>query len=71
MAGRLLEPAERQRFVRYCRENSDSCDAMAKQLESMPHMDAVARHNRTRAMAYAIVANDLDSVEDVSVSCPG
>jgi hypothetical protein len=66
--GRLLEPAERQRFVRYCREQSESCDAMAKQMETMPHLEAAVRHNRMIAMAYAIVANDLDSVEDVSVS---
>lgn len=68
MSGRLLEPEERRRFSRYCRENSESCDALAKQLDVMPHLQAVAKHNRTRAIAYAIVANDLDAVEDVTLS---
>jgi hypothetical protein len=67
MSGRLLETDERQRFVRYCREQAQDCDTMAKQLDAMPHLEAVARHNRTRAMAYAIVANDLASVEDVTI----
>lgn len=62
--GRLLEPEERQRFAGYCRENAESCDAMARQMDAMPHIEAVARLNRMKAMAYTIVANDLESVED-------
>lgn len=65
---RLLDPVERQRFVRYCRESAESCDGMAKQLDAMPHLEVVARLNRTKAMAYTIVANDLDAVEDLQVS---
>ena len=66
--GRLLSTAERQRFVRYCRENAESCDAIAKVIaESSPQLAAVAKHNRTRAMAYAIVASDLEAVEDVTI----
>jgi hypothetical protein len=43
---------------------------MAKQLDAMPHLhlEAVARLNRTKAMAYAIVAGDLESVEDECIS---
>ena len=71
MTGRLLETDERQRFVRYCREQAQSCDAIAGQLATMPHLEAVARLNRTKAMAYTIVANDLESVEDVEIASPG
>lgn len=68
MPGRLLEPAERQRFIQYCREEAGSLDAIATAMDAMPHLEAVARHNRNRALAYAIVANDLEAVEDMAVS---
>lgn len=66
MPGRLLEPEERRRFVQYCRENAESNDIIAKQLESM-NLGGFARDKRSKAAAYMIVANDLDSVEDMSV----
>ena len=57
---RLLEPEERQRFVRYCREQAVECEATWKKLETVPEVEASARHNRNLSLAYSIVANELD-----------
>ena len=64
----LLEPHERRRFCEYCQRNASSCEAIAKQLEILGGgMEPVARLNRNKALAYAIVAKNLESVEDATI----
>ena len=67
MADRLLEPAERQRFARYCVEQAASYHAIAKQMEKLPGMDVVSKPQRRFAEAYGMVAEHLLSVEDVKI----
>lgn len=72
----LLTPEERRRFVDYCRREAESLEAMAKQLGSgggMPAAatEAITRNYRMRAAGYAIVASDLERVEDVSIRGTG
>jgi hypothetical protein len=67
MSDRLLTTEERSRFARYCREQAMSCEAIAKQMESMLHLEPVARLQRNNALAYAIVAKDLESVEEETI----
>ncbi len=62
----LLDPHERRRFCDYCRMEASSCEAIAKQCEIL-NMEPVARLNRNKSLAYAIVANDLEAVEDVTI----
>ncbi len=64
----LLEPHERRRFCEYCRTEASSCEAIATQLEILGGgMEPVARLNRNKALAYAIVAKDLEAVEDMTI----
>jgi hypothetical protein len=68
--GRLLEPDERRRFAAYCRQQVESCGAIARVMQAMPNLKAVADHERVKATAYAVVATDLEMVEDVTVAGP-
>jgi hypothetical protein len=64
----LLDPAERERFARYCREEASSYALMAEQVEKLgPQMKAVAVSQKRFAIAYSIVAQHLESVEEQTI----
>lgn len=67
----LLDAHERLKFMEYCKENAESCRAMASQIEKlMAHgaADQMARRERQKAAAYSIVALELGSrVEEYTV----
>ena len=68
MSGHLLEPAERQRFARYCRDEAMSYSALMEQVEKLgPAMKAIVAHHTLFAAAYTMVAQHLESVEDQTI----
>ena len=68
----LLEPHERKRFCEYCRQQATSCEAIARQLEILgAGLNPVARLQRNKALAYAVVASDLEGVEDETITANG
>ena len=68
MPDHLLEPAERKRFVQYCREEAMSYSALMEQVEKLgPAMKAIVAHHKLLATAYTMVAQHLESVEDQTI----
>jgi hypothetical protein len=64
----LLDPHERLRFMDYCCRQAESCRLIAEQFEKVGGFDAIARRERSKAAAYALVAMDLGSaVEEYTV----
>ena len=66
---RVLSDAERQRFIRWLREDAASNDQMAKLLdsESNPLMQALAKKKRMLVVAESIVAKELESAETFTI----
>ena len=67
----LLEPNERRKFVVYCRQCAGSCESIGKQLGTLSLSGVqgeLAKRELVKAMAYRLVADDLDCVEDVSIT---
>lgn len=65
----LLEARDRLRFLEYCTQQSCSCRSMAEQMEKIPGMIPQAiQREKQKAAAFAIVAMELASVEEFSVS---
>lgn len=66
MSDRLLDTAERRRFMTYCQQQAESATLIAKQLDKQPGtiMAAMARNEHIKAMAYGLVAKDLDDVDE-------
>jgi hypothetical protein len=68
----LLEHHERKRFCEYCRQQAASCEAIARQLEILgAGLNPVTRFQRNKALAYAVVASDLEGVEDMTIEGGG
>lgn len=64
----LLEPHERKRFLEYCRQQAASCEAIATQMKILGGgFEPITRLHRNKALAYSIVASDLDGVEDATI----
>jgi hypothetical protein len=58
----ILESDERIRFAAYCQSVADNCNAIANQFENMPRTpvwETLQKRQRTKAVAYSIVAIDL------------
>ena len=64
----ILNEFERERFVKYCRTTSESCGLIADQLKGIGMPDAKAVKERMKQAAYAIVADDLDRVENQEIT---
>ena len=56
---------ERLRFIAYCRQSAITSDLLAQQLDTLSPF--TARRERVKAMAYSIVAGDLEAVECQSI----
>ena len=68
MTGHLLEPSERLRFARYCREEAMSYSGLAEQVEKLgAGMQSIVAHHKQFATAYAIVAQHLESIGDQTI----
>lgn len=68
MASLLLNPQERRRFVDYCEQYAESSKLIAEQLEKLPPpVNTLAKAEKMKAMAYALVAIDLRSIEDTTI----
>lgn len=67
----LLEPRQRLLFMEWCKRQADSSNAIAEQIEKLPTpaTAAIAKRERQKAAAFAIVALELASVtEEFTVS---
>ena len=67
----ILENDERVRFAAYCQAVADNCDEMANQFENLrpraPVWESLQKRQRTKAVAYSIVAIDLMCCETETV----
>ena len=65
----LLEPEEKERFIRYLTVNMESSKMMYKQFLQMkgPAMEELAKREHTKMLGYAVVLQDLTSGESVSI----
>ena len=68
MATVMVTHVEREKFASWLEQEALRDDAMAKQMASLPHAIEVVKHLRMKAGAQRIVAKELRSVEDVSIS---
>lgn len=66
----LLKADERRKFAEYCRQQADTCRKMAEQLLKLPHgpTEAMAKRERIKAAAFEVIAMDLESVEEYTVT---
>ena len=67
----ILDEAERRRFEAYCKVQADSAREMSNQFGRIiggAIGEELAKREKQRAAAYAIVGLDLRSAEIVSVS---
>lgn len=67
MSGLLLTPEEARRFGDYCRREAESHEMLAKQMETLRGMEAMIKHHRMLAAAYAIVAREIERAERVEI----
>ena len=67
MSGYLLTQKERQRFADYCRTTATDLDTISQQLKKTHAPVALVELQRRQALAYMIVAEDLDSKEDLTI----
>lgn len=64
----LTEP-ERHRFAGFLEKSAASDQAIAAQAEKLgPHGQEIARRNKIRAAAYLIVARDMRSIHEETIS---
>lgn len=63
----LLTKEERIRFATHCQLEAESYEGMAKQMEKLPNMEPMVKHQRRYAFAYAIVAKHLLSQEEQTI----
>jgi hypothetical protein len=61
---RLLTQSERERFVRWLRDEAHSSKILADQASKLPGMEAVIRRLGVEAMAAEIVASKLESTSE-------
>ena len=66
----LLTDEERLKFVVYCRDAAHSADAISKQFAAMcaPMYAEMAKREKHKAVAYSIVAQDLELCESFTVA---
>jgi hypothetical protein len=66
----LLTDEERLKFVVYCRDAANSADAISRQFEAMNATvyAELAKREKYKAIAYSIVAQDLEICESFTVS---
>lgn len=62
-----LTKDERERFAAYCQLEAESYDGMAKQMEKLPNMEPMVKHQRQFAIAFAVVAKHLFSQEEQTI----
>jgi hypothetical protein len=60
----VLSADERQRFVAYCRQNVASNKAIMEQMTKLPGMDMVVRKLQAETVAFEVVANILEIIEE-------
>lgn len=63
----MLTAEERLRFAHYCREEAASYSGLCEQAEKIPGMGPLLEHHRRYAVAYRIVADHLESVQEFTV----
>jgi hypothetical protein len=61
---RLLTQSERERFVRWLRDEAHSSKILADQAGKLPGMEALAKRLRAEAMAAEVVASKLESTSE-------
>ena len=66
----LLDQHDRNRFAEYCEHEAHSTRGLVEQMEKLPGTAIIAKQFRAEAMAFAIVAKKLRSIEDASVETP-
>ena len=64
----ILTEDERRKFVEYLEQDAMSNDLLAKQMDTMPSMGAMAKKKRTLALAQALVAKELGGWESQTIT---
>lgn len=61
-----LTPEEREKFAEYCRHEAETASQLAEQATEGGPEDGgpIGRHQRLKAVSFAVVAQDLINVED-------
>lgn len=62
-----LTAQERERFAAYCRQEAESANEMANQMEKSHIPEVAVKKYRTEAVAHAIVGKYLTSGEEMTV----
>ena len=55
-----LSDEERTRFAQYCRQEAESFEGLARQMESIKTPDVLIKRERTLAIAFSIVGERID-----------
>jgi len=62
-----LTDEERRKFAEYCTQEAKTYAGLAIEMEKLPMGIRIAVPIRTKAMAFAVVAQNLSNVETVEV----
>lgn len=63
----LLTQQERDKFAAYLLQEAESDDGMAKQMEKLKGHEAMVKRLRQRGAIYAIVAKELQKIEEMTI----
>ena len=56
----ILTEQERDRFAAYCRQEAENHDKMSKQMEKLGGLPAGPKRERHKAIAFLLVAHEVD-----------
>ena len=67
MSGLLLDPKEKDRFMIYCKLQSDTSKEMLEQMGKLNLPKEVLEREKMKAFAYGFVAKELENTEAMEI----
>ena len=65
----LLNREERLRFIQYCKQQTETSEAIIEQMEKLGGVaiEQIIKKEKQTALAYSIVVQNLESYEEFSI----